>query len=168
MALCLAVIPATAQQQADYQIVPLPRHITTPAQSGEFLLKDGVSIKQVITLAGTPNAECPEEYTLTVNEQGVHIVGNSDTGVFYAIQTLRQALSKTGGKSARLPYVTIEDAPRFIYRGIMFDVSRHFFSLEYLKKQIEAMSYFKLNRMHLHLTDAAGWRLEIKRYPVLT
>ncbi|MCF0160046.1 MAG: family 20 glycosylhydrolase [Bacteroidaceae bacterium] len=205
MALCLAVIPATAQQQADYQIVPLPRHITTPAQSGEFLLKDGVSIsfpsgeegmqrnaqllaeclqeeiglrqvelargkkiKQGITLAVTPNAECPEGYTLTVNDQGVHIVGNSDAGVFYAIQTLRQALSKTGGKSARLPYVTIEDAPRFIYRGIMFDVSRHFFSLEYLKKQIEAMSYFKLNRMHLHLTDAAGWRLEIKRYPVLT
>ena len=68
----------------------------------------------------------------------------------------------------KIPCVEITDLPRFEYRGLMLDVSRHFFGKDFLKKQIDAMAYYKLNRLHLHLTDAAGWRLEIKRYPLLT
>ena len=63
---------------------------------------------------------------------------------------------------------TITDEPRFEYRGMMLDVSRHFFGLDFVKKQIDAMAYYKLNRLHIHLTDAAGWRIEIKKYPRLT
>lgn len=130
-------------------------------------LAPGKAVKKGITIEVTPNPDSPEGYSLKVDETGIHIVGNSDTGVFYAIQTLKQVLSLHEG-NAVLPYITIQDTPRFIYRGIMIDVSRHFYSLDYLKKQIEAMSYFKLNRLHLHLTDAAGWRLQINRYPILT
>ena len=64
--------------------------------------------------------------------------------------------------------VEIEDTPRFAYRGLMLDVSRHFSTKEFIKKQIDALAYYKINRLHLHLTDAAGWRLEIKKYPLLT
>ena len=64
--------------------------------------------------------------------------------------------------------IEIEDTPRFAYRGLMLDVSRHFSTKEFIKKQIDALAYYKINRLHLHLTDAAGWRLEIKKYPLLT
>ncbi|BDW78448.1 hypothetical protein BFINE_42430 [Bacteroides finegoldii DSM 17565] len=64
--------------------------------------------------------------------------------------------------------VEIEDTPRFAYRGFMLDVSRHFFSKEFVKKQIDALAFYKINRLHLHLTDAAGWRIEIRKYPLLT
>ena len=67
-----------------------------------------------------------------------------------------------------VPAVTVKDSPRFGYRGFMIDVSRHFRPKEFVKKQIDAMARYKLNRLHLHLTDAAGWRIEIKKYPRLT
>ena len=67
-----------------------------------------------------------------------------------------------------LPAGVITDEPRFAYRGFMMDVSRHFFDKEFIKKQMDALAYYKLNRLHLHLTDAAGWRIEIKKYPRLT
>ena len=74
--------------------------------------------------------------------------------------------ASTGSYS--VPSVEIEDTPRFAYRGLMLDVSRHFSTKEFIKKQIDALAYYKINRLHLHLTDAAGWRLEIKKYPLLT
>ena len=67
-----------------------------------------------------------------------------------------------------LPVGTVTDEPRFAYRGMMLDVSRHFFDVNFVKKQIDAFAYYKLNRLHLHLTDAAGWRIEIDKYPRLT
>ena len=106
-----------------------------------------------------------EAYDLQVTARGVEIKANSEAGLFYGLQTLLQIIYDTDGL---LPAVTIQDAPRFGYRGMMLDCSRHFLSLDFLKKQIDMMAYLKLNRFHWHLTDGPGWRLEINQYPELT
>jgi hexosaminidase len=112
------------------------------------------------------NNDIPDEsYTLSVNRDGVKINAVSEAGLFYAIQTLIQLVEHNPDK---LPYIEIEDSPRFAYRGMHLDVSRHFFSLDFLKKQIDLMAHYKLNRFHWHLTDGPGWRIEIKQYPDLT
>ncbi len=107
----------------------------------------------------------PEGYVLTVMPDSVTLLAPSGAGLFYGVQTLLQMALVAEGN---LPLGTIRDEPRFAYRGVMLDVSRHFFGKEFVMKQIDAMAHYKLNRLHLHLTDAAGWRLEIKRYPRLT
>lgn len=112
------------------------------------------------------NFDFPDEsYTLSVNKKGIDIAAASEAGLFYAIQTLIQLTEQNPGK---LPFIEIEDSPRFAYRGMHFDVSRHFFSLDFLKKQIDMMAHYKLNYFHWHLTDGPGWRIEIKKYPELT
>ena len=107
-----------------------------------------------------------EGYSLTVNPKRIDVVASSEQGAFYAIQTLLQMTQM--GELRTIDCCTVADEPRFPYRGLHFDVSRHFFSKEFLIKQIDAMALLKLNRMHLHLTDGAGWRLQIDRYPRLT
>ncbi len=106
----------------------------------------------------------PEGYAIEVTEDGIKAKATSGAGLFYAAQTLLQ-LSDGGN---RIPVCSITDEPEFEYRGMMLDVSRHFFGKEFIKKQIDAIARFKMNRLHLHLTDAAGWRIEIKKYPRLT
>ena len=106
-----------------------------------------------------------ESYTISVNKKGINIAAASEAGLFYAIQTLIQLTEQNPDK---LPFIEIEDSPRFAYRGIHLDVSRHFFSLDFLKKQIDMMAHYKLNYFHWHLTDGPGWRIEIKQYPELT
>ena len=106
-----------------------------------------------------------ESYKLDVSKHGVEIQASEEAGLFYGIQTLMQLLNSD---SSKLPYLHIEDSPRFAYRGMMLDCSRHFLSLDFLKKQIDMMSYLKLNRFHWHLTDGPGWRLQINQYPELT
>ncbi|VBB44780.1 Beta-N-acetylhexosaminidase [uncultured Paludibacter sp.] len=110
-----------------------------------------------------------DSYKLTVNQKGVFIEG-SETGVFYGIQSLLQLMepSKANENSFIVHFVTIYDSPRFTYRGIMLDVSRHFFSIDFIKKMIDYAAYHKLNYFQLHLCDDQGWRLEIKSYPRLT
>ena len=110
------------------------------------------------------NVISPEGYTINVTKEKIDVKALSGAGLFYAAQTLQQLAN--GGNS--IPVCTITDEPQFAYRGLMLDVSRHFFGKEFIKKQINAMAHFKMNRLHLHLTDAAGWRIEIKRYPRLT
>ncbi len=110
----------------------------------------------------------PESYTLSVTPQQILIRATSGAGLFYSMQTLLQLAQPSGAGSYSIASVEIEDTPRFAYRGLMLDVSRHFSTKEFIKKQIDALAYYKINRLHLHLTDAAGWRLEIKRYPLLT
>lgn len=107
-----------------------------------------------------------EGYSLTVSPKRIDVVASTEQGVFYAIQTLLQMTQM--GELRTIDCCTVADEPRFPYRGLHFDVSRHFFSKEFLIKQIDAMALLKLNRMHLHLTDGAGWRLQIDRYPRLT
>ena len=106
----------------------------------------------------------PEGYAIEVTEKGIKARATSGAGLFYAAQTLLQLAD--GGN--RIPACSITDEPQFGYRGMMLDVSRHFFGKEFIKKQIDAIAHFKMNRLHLHLTDAAGWRIEIKKYPRLT
>lgn len=121
-----------------------------------------VVLKQTDALEGITS---PEGYVLSVNSDGVRIEALSGAGLFYGVQTLLQmAADAPEGMTA----VTVKDEPRFEYRGIMLDVSRHFRSKEFVKRQIDLLSYYKINRLHLHLTDAAGWRIEIKKYPRLT
>ena len=122
---------------------------------------NAIVLKQVAELPGVKSAE---GYVLTTTKKGVEIQATSGAGLFYGVQTLLQ-MTKEAGKVA---LGTITDEPRFGYRGMMLDVSRHFFGLDFVKKQIDAMAYYKLNRLHIHLTDAAGWRIEIKKYPRLT
>ena len=107
-----------------------------------------------------------EGYTLTTTDKGITIVANTPVGLFYGLQSVRQ-IAENGDNTA---WATgkIVDYPRFKYRGILIDVSRHFRSIEFLERQIDMMSRLKFNHLHLHLTDAAGWRMEIESYPRLT
>ena len=120
-----------------------------------------------ITLSLGTDVGHAEGYSLVVDADGVNLVGADAAGVFYGVQTLREALPMARGGEVILPAVRVADYPRFGYRGMMIDVSRHFFDVDFIKKQIDAMACYKLNHLHLHLTDAAGWRLEIERYPRL-
>ena len=106
----------------------------------------------------------PESYRLRVERDSVILLAADSAGLFYGQQTLQQLTCSDG----RIPVVQIEDAPRFAWRGFMMDVSRHFYDTAFLKKQIDAMAVLKMNRLHLHLTDAAGWRIQIDAYPRLT
>ncbi|MEY4525397.1 MAG: hypothetical protein RIR57_767 [Bacteroidota bacterium] len=116
-----------------------------------------------------------EGYELQVNSTGVKIKATKLAGLFYGIQTLYQLLpkeieSKSVAKDVQwtIPYAQISDRPRFAWRGQMFDVARHFFSKEDVKKFIDDMVEYKYNILHFHLTDDEGWRIEIKSYPNLT
>ncbi len=108
-------------------------------------------------------AVSPEAYELRVTPDSVVLSAAHPVGVLRGAQTLSQLLEK-----GKLPCCVIKDAPAYAWRGAMLDVSRHFFPLDFVKKQIDVLSSYKINRLHLHLTDAAGWRMEIKRYPRLT
>ncbi len=107
----------------------------------------------------------PEAYRLTVAPRRVTIEAADAAGLFYGLQSFLQMNDRYEG---RIPAVTIDDAPRFGYRGMMLDVSRHFRSKDFIKRQIDLMARYKLNRFHWHLTDGAGWRIEIKSHPELT
>ncbi|MEG2573342.1 MAG: family 20 glycosylhydrolase [Bacteroides sp.] len=124
----------------------------------------------------TINKELAEEaYKLNITENRVLVEASTRKGLFYAIQTIKQlfpvAVYGSNDSSTTewiLPCTEIKDAPRFGYRGMMIDVARHFFPTEEMKRIIDVMSMHKLNTLHWHLTDDQGWRIEIKKYPLLT
>lgn len=107
-----------------------------------------------------------EGYHIATTPEGINIKAHSGAGLFYAIQSIRQMME--GELEGKWLEGEIYDYPRFEYRGILIDISRHFRSVEFLKRQIDMMARLKMNRLHLHLTDAAGWRIEIESYPRLT
>ena len=115
-----------------------------------------------------------EGYTLTVTPQQINIKAADYNGALYALQTLRQLLpnevesTKLVKRDWLVPSVTISDAPQYQWRGLMLDVSRHFFPKEYILKTLDRMAMLKLNTFHFHLVDNEGWRIEIKKYPKLT
>lgn len=110
-----------------------------------------------------------EAYSLNITPEIISISAGSGHGVFNAIQTIRQLLPVEHSLGEiSLPAIEIQDAPAFSWRGMHLDVSRHFYTLDYLKKHIDRLSYYKFNKFHLHLTDDEGWRIEIKGYPELT
>lgn len=107
----------------------------------------------------------PESYRLDVARGKITVTAPDAAGLFYGLQSLGQLAEHCG---RRIPAVTIEDAPRFGYRGFMLDVSRHFRDKEFVKRQLDLLARYKFNRFHWHLTDGAGWRIEIEKYPALT
>ena len=134
----------------------------TEAATGEIWLAEDA------TLPG-------EGYTLNVSEKGVEIKASSKAGFFYAIQTLKQLLPRdlfggTLNSEAEwvIPFVSITDQPQFEHRGFMMDVARHFFDKNEVKRVLDIMALYKMNRLHWHLTDDQGWRIEIPEYPLLT
>lgn len=110
-----------------------------------------------------------EAYILTVNKKGIHIQASDYAGLFRAAQTLRKSLPMVDAKKTgvSLPYVTINDHPRFEYRGVLLDCGRHFFSVDFIKKFLDVMALHGCNQFHWHLTEDQGWRFEVKAYPSL-
>lgn len=128
--------------------------------------KNGTAI--VLTIDKTiANAE---GYKLDADAKQIRIAGASAAGVFYGIQTLRKSLPLVNGKASKvsIPAVHIADAPRFAYRGTHLDVSRHFVTADSVHQFIDMLALHNINRFHWHLTDDQGWRIEIKKYPLLT
>ncbi len=125
-----------------------------------------VDRKENILRLETDSSRGQEAYSLSVNQQAIQVSGGN-AGVFYGLQTLLQMIEPTQD-AWLIPAATVEDKPEYGYRGLMLDVARHFFEMEELKKIVDVMAYFKFNRLHWHLTDDQGWRLEIKKYPKLT
>jgi hexosaminidase len=116
-----------------------------------------------------------EGYELAVTRDGIQITATTSQGIFYGLQSVRQLLppqvestEPVKGLELQVPLVQIEDRPRYAWRGLMLDESRHFFGKGYVKKLLDQMAMLKMNVFHWHLTDAPGWRLEIKKYPKLT
>lgn len=126
--------------------------------------------KNCIILKKDNSIEASEGYHLLVTPSKVMLSAKTPTGLFWGIETIRQLLpvSDLRSKELKIPAVEIHDQPAYGWRGMHLDVSRHFFSVEYLKKFIDRMALYKLNRFHLHLTDDQGWRIQIKKYPLLT
>lgn len=126
----------------------------------------------MLVLNDTVNTEIGDEgYVLEVRSSGIRLSANTETGLFYAYQSLLQILpsdmTKVSYGSITLPECTILDAPRFSWRGAHLDVCRHFFSVKFVKHYLDVMAAYKLNRFHFHLTDDHGWRLPSDRYPLL-
>ncbi len=128
-----------------------------------------ITISEDATLAA-------EGYVMDVTPQGVAIKAATSDGVYYALQSILRLLPPNvvlgkpveAAQTYALPVLHIEDEPRFAYRGFMLDVSRHFFTVEQVKKMLDLMGIYKMNVFHWHLTDDQGWRAEIKQYPKLT
>lgn len=182
--------------QAQVNLVPAPQKVTVG--TGEFNLAQGTTIayssaalkpaaeylqvclqryakvnatlvagKQGDIRLTTKKGIAKDGYQLNVKANGIDINAANYSGTLSAIATLNQLLLQNDGKAA-IPTVAVTDAPRFNWRGFHLDVSRHFFTVDEVKEIIDLMALYKLNRFHWHLTDDQGWRIEIKKYPLLT
>ena len=158
-AMLFAMTPEALAQGVD-MVIPVPEQVIPGEGVYRFEESPQITFRHSKKMA-------PESYRLEVRKDGVRITSADDAGAFYAQQTLAQMISEDNGVK-EVQCCVVNDCPRFSYRGLHFDVSRHFRSLDFLKKQIDAMALYKMNRMHIHLTDAAGWRMEIEAYPKLT
>lgn len=127
--------------------------------------EEDIGEEKSIILKLDDSIEHDEGYTLKCENRRVFINAKTETGLFYGLQTLRQLLLQTDGK---IPCVEIIDYPRFSYRGYMLDCGRYFYAVEDIKRIVDLMALHKLNVLHWHLTEDQGWRVEIKKYPLLT
>lgn len=141
---------------------------TLPVHLKKGKKKDTQNVLSLLITEKSGQLPTPESYTLSVTPERIQIQATSGAGLFYGIQTLLQLSVSSDTGVITVSAVEVQDTPRFAYRGLMLDVSRYFFTKEFVKKQIDALAFYKINRLHLHLTDAAGWRIEIKKYPLLT
>ncbi len=166
-----AVLDSTVSMLAQ-TLHPLGKNILpSPMQHTDAKKANRSSNAIVFILTDYTNAE---SYTLDINSDRVTVTANSEAGIFYACQTLMQLAPTTVFNDAiaktpfTFPCLTINDAPRFNYRGMHLDVCRHFFPVSFVKKYIDLIALHKFNTFHWHLTDDQGWRIEIKKYPLLT
>lgn len=175
----------TLSEGSNFNLKPSTKIVYTEGnekmqRNAEFLadfLQLSVGIKPAITttmadadaiiLSNELSSSNDEAYQLVVNQNTITINGSSEAGVFYGIQTLRKA-TPVGNYDVKYPSVTINDEPRFGYRGMMLDIARHFEPVEFVKKYIDLIALHNMNKFHWHLTDDQGWRIEIKKYPKLT
>ncbi len=138
---------------------------------------DGDSLNRLfIELNNDSSVKTCEGYILDISQNQIHISAKAPTGIFYAFETIKQLLpaefyghpTTTGAFRWQIPCAAILDYPRYSFRGMNLDVSRHFFPVSFIKKYLDILAGYKLNIFHWHLTDSHGWRLEIKQYPKLT
>ena len=151
---------------AQVNLIPQPEEITI--SSGFFSPDNFQPMSAETYVQSSLNSSLlkelgPEGYRLSVTPATVKLIAATQTGIFYGKQTLRQLATEKG-----IPCVTIKDKPRFGYRGIHLDVSRHFFPKEEIFKILDELARYKLNTFHFHLTDNGGWRIQIDKYPLLT
>lgn len=168
----IAIIPQPASIIVEDQTIKIssithnPGDPTLAALAVEFtdriqLPPDGTG--RPITLHISDSIYNFEHYTITTDKDGVRVEAGGYSGIFYALETLEQLINR-----GSMPYVTIDDKPRYQWRGMMLDVARHFQPKERIKEFIDILAYHKLNKFHWHLTDGIGWRIQIDRYPELT
>ena len=205
---CAAIVGLFAscqsiQQEANYQIIPLPQEIVTEQgdpfilnsrvkilypegnekmkRNAEFLveyfktaigkelaIEEGKEGENAIILSLGLDTKNQESYRIKISDKNITITAPTEAGIFYGIQSLRKSLPISIGTDISLPAVEINDYPRFGYRGAHFDVGRHFFTIDEMKTYIDMMALHNMNRLHWHLTEDQGWRIEIKKYPKLT
>ena len=154
----------------------LLRGFLSPASGYALPVNVAGSGKNIIQLKLAKDLSSGDEgYELRITPDGVLVTAPTSRGIVWGIQTMRQLFpteilrdSQTAGVEWSLPCLTIIDAPRFSWRGLMIDYSRTFWNKEITKKYIDALSFYKMNNLHMHLTDDQGWRLEISKYPALT
>lgn len=193
--LCLAAMSCVNMEPVESPVIPIPREVklrrgsfaideqvavrveasqedkallqkyikTSPLSiaKGQAPIQGTIVLEQVDSIHGLTRSE---GYRLIVDRKSIKVSALSGAGLFYGLQTLLQMIDEHG----HVRCCVVDDEPRFEYRGMMLDVSRHFYGVDCVKRQIDVMAAYKLNHLHLHLTDAAGWRIEIERYPRLT
>ncbi|UCF20550.1 MAG: family 20 glycosylhydrolase [Gemmatimonadota bacterium] len=164
---------------ADDELLRLARHAAEIVEQGAGIeVRVSTSRREaagagvlLLALSSNERGRSAEGYRMEVGGNGASIAASTHAGLFYGLQTFRQLLA--GSPSAEpgvrsIPGVSIEDEPRFVYRGMHLDVGRHFFPVEFVKKYIDLLAMYKMNTFHWHLTEDQGWRIEIKKYPRLT
>lgn len=170
-------------QTKSIKYLAIPTHISGSEQLGKaFQSLLGLSELKIKKIKENTNAQAnsiclsladrqksPEYYKIHIAKTGIWIQAGGPAGWFYALQTLMQIveLNESYKEKSILPYCIIEDEPRFSYRGLHLDVSRHFYPVAFIKTYLDLMARFKYNTFHWHLTDDQGWRIEIKKFPKL-
>ena len=171
------VIEVTPKEPQLRRVAEMVADLLWPALEARLAIRDAGPnpAAGTIRLEVEPASARPEEgYDLAVARDGIRIAGRTPAGVFYGVQTLRQlmpwSVELRGPRpfAVAVPAARISDAPRFGWRGAMLDVARHFFGPAEVKRYIDLIALYKINRLHLHLSDDQGWRIEIAKWPKLT
>jgi hexosaminidase len=179
--LAFLAVEASAQQDPNKTVVLIsnePKNSRMADLLNAFVTaKGGFALREVksestnekaIILTSEGAGQLPAEgYKINITDRKITIIGQ-EAGLFYAVQSMTQLMPEKQNNEILIPAAEINDYPRFKYRGMHLDVSRHFFPVSLVKKYIDVMSQYKLNNFHWHLTDDQGWRIEIKKYPKLT
>lgn len=181
----VAIIPQPVAMEYGTTDMLLPKKITLSANltpiCGDLLKQSIVRMMTGADITSADNAQAivrtqkdntlkTEEYKLAITDKDITLTYASEQGMLWAVQTLRQIIlqGKADKRGLSLPRLTIDDKPKTAWRGFHIDVARHMFTMDYLKKLVDQLSFYKLNKLQLHLTDDQGWRIEIKKYPALT